>query len=218
MFCSCWLTATTGSSITRWSTEQEHCFTAISTSIILTTREPVKMMRGHCGDNSWRLSTVMCHCLLSEMMPLKWRLCLKQSYTERIKWMPSVSSCLHLEQLKAEHVIAEPQQALSHELLMAFHSVCTALCQCCACEPPSSTNWSKHSALLIAFGWSFWICVWMCVLCFAKTPLTTANKHSCRGSEPFETHSFWLYSQSQPCHSHSNTPWGCFAPLTSCHW
>ena len=121
------------------------------------------MMRGHCGDNSWRLSTVLCHCLLSEMMPVRGRLCSKQSYTERIKWMPSVSSCLHLEQLKAERVIAEPQQAVSHELLMAFHSVCTTLCQCCACEPPSSTNWSKHSALLIAFGWSFWICVCLSV-------------------------------------------------------
>lgn len=66
--------------------------------------------------------------------------------------MPSVSSCLHLEQLKAQRVTAEPRQAVSHELLMAFRSVCTALCQCCACEPPSSTNRSKHSALLIAFG------------------------------------------------------------------
>lgn len=79
--------------------------------------------------------------------------------------MPSVSSCLHLEQLRAEHVMTEPRQAVSHELLVAFHSVCTALCQCCACEPPSSTNWSKHSALLIAFGWSFWICLCVCVCC-----------------------------------------------------
>lgn len=84
----------------------------------------------------------------------------KQSNAERMIWTPSVFSCLHLEQLKAEHVIAEPQQADSHE--MAFHSVCTALCQCCACEPPSSTNWSKHSALLIAFGWYFWILVCVC--------------------------------------------------------
>lgn len=34
------------------------------------------------------------------MMPLRGSLCSKQSYTERIKWVPSVSSCLHLEQNK----------------------------------------------------------------------------------------------------------------------
>lgn len=47
--------------------------------------------------------------------------------------MPSVSSCLRLKRLRAERVMSE--QAVNHELLVAFHSVCTALCQCCACLP-----------------------------------------------------------------------------------
>lgn len=39
----------------------------------------------------------------------------------------------------------------------------------------SSANWSKHLALLIAFGWSVNLCV--CVSCFAKHPLTVTSKH-----------------------------------------
>lgn len=40
---------------------------------------------------------------------------------------------------------------------------------------------------LIFLNLSLSACVYMCVLCFAKPPLTTANKHSCRGMESFET-------------------------------
>lgn len=55
------------------------------------------------------------------MMRLRGKLCSEQSRAERIKRTPSVSSCLHLEQLRAEDVMSEPRQAASRELLVAFH-------------------------------------------------------------------------------------------------
>lgn len=140
------------------------------------------MMRGHCGDNGCSLSSIV-----SEMMPLRASLCQKQSHTQRIKWMPSVSPCLHLEQLKTE--TCHSRSAAGRELLMAFRSVWTALCQCCACEPPSSANWSKHSALLIAFGCSFWICAWVCCV----LPSLPWQRQTNISAESFQTHTFWFF-------------------------
>lgn len=57
--------------VTAWSTEQEHCFTSSSASIILTTGEPVEMMRGNCGDYSGRFAAVIYRRLLPETMLLE---------------------------------------------------------------------------------------------------------------------------------------------------
>lgn len=57
------------------------------------------------------------------MMPLRGRLCYKQSYMERIQWVPSVLSRPQSEQLTAQRVIDEPRQAARHEPLVAFRSV-----------------------------------------------------------------------------------------------
>lgn len=145
-------------------------------------------MRGHCGSDCWRLSSRVLLTYL-EMMPVSGRLCLKTSYLEGINWIPSVSFCVHVQQLNADYVIAEAQQAMSHELLMAFHSVCTTLCQCCACEPPRSTNWSQRPSFIDSIWVIFLdlcVCVCLCICvclpeCFSKPPLTTANKQSCKG-------------------------------------
>ena len=41
-------------------------------------------------------------------------------------------------------------------------------------------------------------CVRACVLCFAKPPLTTANKHGYRGSKSFKTHTFDFLANPSP--------------------
>lgn len=62
-------------------------------------------------------------------------------------------------------------------------------------------------------------CVCMCVLCFAWPPLTTANKHSCRGSESFEARSLRLFfSQSQLDSGHTSILQSSLVFVTSGHW
>lgn len=94
-----------------------------------------------------------------------------------------------------------------------------SLCLYCTmpmlCLRASQLYKPKQTFSFIDSIWLIFLNPCMCVLCFAKPPLTTANKHSCRGSESFETHSFWLSSQSQPGNGHFNIPWCFLPPLTS---
>lgn len=172
-------------------------------------------MRGHCGSDCWRLSSRVLLTYL-EMMPVSGRLCLKTSYLEGINWIPSVSFCVHVQQLNADYVIAEAQQAMSHELLMAFHSVCTTLCQCCACEPPRSTNWSQRPSFIDSIWVIFLdlcvcvcVCVFVCVCLnvFQSLPWQQQTNRAAKAGSHLEKHLFWHLSRC-----HSDNLWRILAP------
>lgn len=113
----------------------------IGAPVTVTAREPVKMMRGHC----WRWWPKKLRCRVSSPLVLA----LKREALSREQPHAGVGGvedatyaiCVALDPgqgaaERAERAVAEPQQADRHEASVAFCCVCTALGQCCACEPP----------------------------------------------------------------------------------